>query len=92
MQRRAHKHVYAIEKSHDTHTYTQVKTLMAESDAPSSITSAAKGMCVGVEVAGPEAMEGARAAIQAADGTSYAYSSSSEKAAQYEINVFFEQV
>jgi hypothetical protein len=82
---RAQKHTY-------THPHEQVKTLFAESDAPSSVTSAAKGMCVGVEVAGTGSIEGAREAIQTAQGSAYAYSSGSQKAAQYEINVFFEQV
>lgn len=70
---------------------SQVKTLLAECSV-ASITLAAKGMVVGVEIAGTGALAGAQAAVEAAGGSSVAYASGSEQAAKYEVNVFFEQV
>lgn len=68
----------------------KVKTLLTDC-SDSAVLSAAKGMCVGVEVAGLGALQGAKEAVEAAGGSKVAYASSSEKASAYEINVFFDQ-
>uniref|UniRef100_A0A6U2EBU0 Protein XRP2 n=1 Tax=Hemiselmis andersenii TaxID=464988 RepID=A0A6U2EBU0_HEMAN len=68
----------------------KVKTLL-EKCSDSTVTGSAKGMCVGVEVAGDGALAGALKAVEAAGGSAVAYASGDADAASFELNVFFEQ-
>jgi len=66
------------------------KQMMDRGDS-SLVGTITKGLIVGVEVAGSNALEVAQGVAKDAGGQSVAYVSDSEGAASYEINLFFDQ-